>query len=293
MGANASTRIGDSPQLARQLLDHLLTLFPAPDASMVLGLSGLQGSGKSTLAAALAGAAEEREIPAAVVALDDYYLGRRERSRLARDAHPLLATRGVPGTHEVARLEAALDALRGGELWSPLRLPRFDKGRDTRVAPSRWKTIRNRPRLVIFEGWCVGLAAQREPDLTQAVNALEREEDADGRWRRWVNWQLAGDYARLWRKLDRLLVLQAPGFEVVRGWRDQQERALRARSARHAMSSRGIARFLAHTERLSRHALRSLPGRADVLVELGHRREVRAIRTGPTGRRGGQDFGTS
>jgi D-glycerate 3-kinase len=135
---------------------------------------------------------------------------------------------------------------------------------------------------VIFEGWCVGLRAESGQALIKPVNSLEREEDADGRWRHWVNEQLADTYARIWRKLDRLLVLQAPDVEVILDWRDEQEQALRARGAKHAMTRPQIARFLAHTERLGRHALDSLPARADVLVELDRRREIRSIsRPGP------------
>ena len=37
-----------------------------------------------------------------MLSLDDLYLPKAERLRLARDVHPLLATRGVPGTHDVA-----------------------------------------------------------------------------------------------------------------------------------------------------------------------------------------------
>jgi len=39
-----------------------------------------------------------------VLSLDDFYLGHAARLQLARDIHPLLATRGVPGTHDIAFL---------------------------------------------------------------------------------------------------------------------------------------------------------------------------------------------
>ncbi len=65
------------------------------------GLAGLQGSGKSTLAAQLCAALTQRGIATLAMSLDDFYFGRGERKRLARDVHPLLATRGVPGTHDL------------------------------------------------------------------------------------------------------------------------------------------------------------------------------------------------
>ena len=45
-----------------------------------------------------------------------------------------------------------------------------------------------------------------------------------------MNAQLAGQYARLWRQMDGLIVLEAPDFSVVSRWRDEQERALPARA---------------------------------------------------------------
>ncbi|MBN8482926.1 MAG: hypothetical protein J0L88_15180, partial [Xanthomonadales bacterium] len=70
---------------------------------------------------------------------------------------------------------------------------------------------------------------------------------------------------------------QAPAFDVVAGWRDEQERALRRRRAPHAMDAAALVRFVAHYERLSRHALRTLPILADVLVALDRRRKVRSV----------------
>lgn len=277
MKGNASTQAGFAPDVVDALLEHAWAMRPADPPCMLVGLSALQGSGKSTLAAQLASAANDRGLPSVVLGLDDFYLGRGERLQLARRIHPLLVTRGVPGTHDIGLLESMVDALRTKTDWSPLRIPRFDKGRDTRLPQSRWRWIRNPPRLIFLEGWCVGVDAESEEALVDPVNTLEREEDADRRWRRWVNQQLADTYCGLWRRLDRLFVLQAPGFGVVRNWRDEQEHVLRARGAIHAMPSSSIARFLADTERLSLHALGNLPPKADLLVELGRQREVLAI----------------
>ena len=243
-----------------------------------VGLSGLQGSGKSTLARQLAALARDRGLSCEVLSLDDFYFGRRQRRRLARERHPLFATRGVPGTHDVALLGRTLAALDRACHAAPVRVPRFDKGRDTRLPPSRWRRVRRAPDLVLLEGWCVGASPQPPSALRRAVNALERDEDAGGEWRRAANAALAGPYARLWRRLDRLVLLQAPGFDVVEAWRSQQEKTLLARGAVHALDRSALRRFVAHFERISRHALRSLPRRADVRVVLDARREVRAIR---------------
>ncbi len=269
-----------TPGFAVGVVDAVLAaILPprAPARPWLVGLSALQGSGKSTLAMQLVAAAKARGSDAIALSLDDFYLGRNARRQLARRVHPLFATRGVPGTHDMALLAATLDALAVASTIRPAQLPVFDKGRDTRRPPSRWRSCRRRPDLIILEGWCVGVPAQAPADLARAANALEREEDADGCWRRHANTALARAYAPLWRRLDRLLVLEAPAFEVVARWRDQQERALRRRHAPRAMEPAALARFIAHYERLSRHALRVLPARADVLVTLDARRRVRCV----------------
>jgi D-glycerate 3-kinase len=278
MRRDASTQIGYDRAVVDAVLAEILSRTSTRRMPWLVGLSGLQGSGKSTFARQLAAAANLRDVPTQVLALDDFYLGRRERARLARDVHPLLATRGVPGTHDVALLTRTLRALRTASTACPAHVPRFDKGSDTRLPPSRWRRVIAPPRLILIEGWCVGIPAQTRRELGRAVNDLERIDDQDGRWRAWVNAQLAGDYARLWRTLDALVVLAAPDFAIVQRWRDEPERLLRRRGAPHAMSPAVLRRFLLHYERLSRHALRTLPAIADVLVALDANRRIQRIR---------------
>ena len=262
--------------LAARLLDALAPP-PDPPRPTLIGLSGLQGSGKSCLAERLVALAQRRGCPALALSLDDVYLTRSERQRLARDVHPLLLTRGVPGTHDPALLHATLDALAQAAPQRPAAVPRFDKGRDDRAPESDWPRWCAPPALIVLEGWCLGLTPQPEAALLEPINALEREHDPDGRWRRGVNAQLATRYAALWRRLDALILLAAPDFEVVARWRDEQEAARRRAGAPQAMDGAALRRFIAHYERLSRHALASLPARADLVVELDAARRVLRI----------------
>jgi len=250
-----------NPNMAPDALAVML-LEAAP---RLLGVSGLQGSGKSTVAAAMVRLARERGVRAVSLSLDDFYLGHDARVALGREVHPLLATRGVPGTHDLHLLLSTLDALLDPATHWPLAVPRFDKGRDDRAPREDWQQVEGPPDLVIFEGWCLGVPPQEDVELDLPVNALERDEDADGTWRRFVNAQL-GAYAAAWARIDRLAVLLASGWEVVRAWRGQAERE--HAGAPRAMDDAALERFLAHYERVSRHALRTLPARADVLVEL-------------------------
>jgi D-glycerate 3-kinase len=265
--------------LAGHLLDQYAGRIARSRRPYILGLSGLQGSGKSTLARVMKAQAEARGWPTEVLALDDFYYARSDREGLARDVHPLLRTRGVPGTHEIELMMSVLAALPHASDKLPVSHPRFDKGRDTRFPPSRWPRTTRPPRLVIVEGWALGIRPQLQAALARPVNELERTEDPDGNWRHWVNKQLRG-YQPLWRKFDALIVLQAPNWEIVRRWRGEQEQELLARHAPLAMDATAMERFLAHFERLSRHALATLPALADTCVEYDDDRHVTGLSHG-------------
>lgn len=258
----------------KQFVDRMLDGLRGGDPPTILGISGLQGTGKSTLAAQIVDTARSRGLRGAVLSLDDLYFDHDVRTGLARDIHPLLATRGPPGTHDVALGLAAFDAVRAG---APVRLPRFDKLGDRRLPESGWPIVQGLD-LLLFEGWCVGTPAEAATALTGPVNTLERDEDADGTWRRWCNTALARDYPALWAGLDRLLFLQPPGFDVVFDWRLQQEQALQAaQPGRGGMDAAGVARFVQHYERVSRQALRTLPDLADVVVRLDAERRLAPV----------------
>ncbi len=262
--------------LASHLLDHYGGRIARSRRPYILGLSGLQGSGKSTLAREMKAQAEARGWPTEILSLDDFYYSRADRELMAQQIHPLLRTRGVPGTHEIELLLSVLAALPQASEKLPVSWPRFDKGRDTRTPPSRWPRVTRAPKLVIVEGWALGIRPQLQAALEEPVNALERAEDPDGNWRHWVNKQLRG-YQPLWRKFDALIVLQAPGWEVVRRWRGETEQELLARRAPLAMDATAMARFLQHFERLSRHALTTLPALADSCVEYDDDRHVTGL----------------
>lgn len=231
----------------------------------VFGITGLQGTGKSTLAAQVAALGQRRGISVATLSIDDAYLDHEERAALARKVHPLLATRGPPGTHDVGLAEATLDALREGRR---VALPRFDKLGDRRLPRDRWPQA-GPVDLVVFEGWFLGTPPQDDAQLDAPINALERDEDRDGRWRRWCNDALARDYPALWRRIDRLLFLQGPGFDIVPRWRWQQEQALQAGDpGRPGMTRAQVERFVQFFERTSRQAMRTLPGIADEVARL-------------------------
>ena len=253
---------------------------------LVLGLCGSQGSGKSTTARIVEGVlGEVLGLKVATLSLDDLYLSREARASLAARVHPLLATRGVPGTHDVTRGLAVIEALGRAGPDAVTLLPRFDKARDEPAGPAAAGRITGSADVLIFEGWCVGAVPEPDAALLEPVNALEAEADPDARWRRRVNAELDGAYRALFARIDKLVLLRAPRFERIVAWRQEQERklALRIRTATSSpaglmlMSDAEVERFVMHYERLTRHILGEMPSRAELVVELGDDREVLAL----------------
>lgn len=246
---------------------------------LLVGINGSQGSGKSTMSTFVAELLRQGfGLKTAVISLDDLYLTRAERQRLAAAVHPLLATRGVPGTHDVALgLRAIRTALTGEGM---VRLPRFDKSTDERAAEELWPEVRAPLDILLFEGWCIAAEPSPAADLLQPLNQLEAEEDANGRWRSYVNAQLEGPYRALFDSLDLGIMLRAPDFEQVASWRLKQEHKLIARTGR-GMDDAAVRRFVMHYERITRRMLAQPPARMDVIFDLdGDQIPVRATGLG-------------
>lgn len=250
-------------------------------ACLFLGVQGCQGSGKSTLASFVKIILEEQyELKVASISIDDFYLTRADREQLAASIHPLLRTRGVPGTHDLALAETTFTQLLALNEGNRLALPAFDKARDDRAPLQNWPEISGAIDVIIFEGWCVGVDPQTEEDIAQPINKLEANEDPHGIWRSYVNKQLAENYAALFARIHKLIVLNAPSFDCVYQWRALQEEKLaqkirneKLRNA-HAQSPQELQRFISHYERLTRHCIQTMPTKADWLLPLNHEHEI-------------------
>ena len=245
--------------------------------TLFVALNGSQGSGKSTLCAYLCAALEsDAGLKAVSLSLDDVYLTHAERQRLGERVHPLLRTRGVPGTHDLDLLERTLDQL-GATTVGTVAVPRFDKSVDDRHPRERWSEVTTPLDVVLLEGWCLGTSSVADQELESPLNDLERLEDTDGTWRRYVNSQLREHYEALYERMDFWVMLAAPGFETVLRWRTEQEHKLaQAVQGRGdgLMSDQALQRFVAHFERCTRQCLATLPAQVDVLLQLDGERRI-------------------
>lgn len=249
---------------------------------IIVGINGAQGSGKSTLASCLKWLLEQQyRLRVISLSLDDFYFTREERQRLADGIHPLLATRGVPGTHDIALARKTLSDLLYTHL--PVLIPRFNKATDDRYPPEFADRINEPVDVIVLEGWCLGASAEDESSLSVPVNDLEANDDPNGDWRRYVNEQLALFYPKLFELIDLWIMLKAPSFDCVFNWRLEQENKLRqkAQNQRHVMDAQQLARFIKFYQRITENTLITLPSQVHYLFELNEKRQIIKLTSRP------------
>ncbi len=245
---------------------------------ILLGINGCQGSGKSTLTDfLLLLLSSEHNLNCIGMSIDDFYYSKAKRDELSKHIHPLLAVRGVPGTHDTHFLKQTIASLKAG---IHSTIPKFDKSCDDLYSMDKWTQYTKSADIIILEGWCVGIPAQTEKQLIEPVNQLESQEDCDGKWRKFVNDSLKSDYEPIFGEIDLLLMLKAPSFESVFNWRKEQEHKLIAQLEREnldssmTMNDEQIERFISFYQRLTEHALTTLPNTADYVLSLDEKRQI-------------------
>lgn len=262
------------------LIDEFNTQYQVNQKTYIIGINGCQGSGKSTLADYLCTVvAEKYHLATVALSLDDFYLTKAERIELARKIHPLLAQRGVPGTHDV---NLAIDTISSLASGNKALITRFDKSMDDRVPEANSETITGHIGLIVIEGWCFGAKPQAPNSLIEPVNHLERLEDPDGVYRDYVNTALATQYPQLFELVDSTAMLRAPSFKTVFEWRLEQEQKLieKLRTTKtdpasvSTMSDQEIRRFIQNFQRITEHCLEEMPTRVDHLFQLNAARQI-------------------
>ena len=156
----ALKRIASTPRtlvIANRALDSEHTLY--------VGINGAQGTGKTTLGKLLVTLLSAREFRVANFSIDDFYLTQSERNQLAESQHPLLATRGVPGTHDISLLMTKFEELKNLKAEQVCELPRFNKAIDDRCGTEDWQKLIGPIDAVILEGWFVGAPPQATRDI--------------------------------------------------------------------------------------------------------------------------------
>ncbi len=260
------------------VLEEIASHQNSAKRTITVGINGAQGSGKSTLAQlAVYVLSQHYSLNVVSLSLDDFYFTRQERVMLGQGIHPLLTTRGVPGTHDIALARRTISQLINQQF--PVRIPRFNKAEDDR-APVEGEDVINQPvDVIIFEGWCLGAEAQHETLLKDPMNELEEIEDQDQSWRRYVNEQLERFYPKLFELIDIWIMLKAPSFNCVYQWRLEQENKLKLslseqQTSTQIMDEKAVGRFIKFYQRITENTLNTLPNKVNYLFELDENRQI-------------------
>jgi len=140
-----------------------------------VGLAGGQGTGKTTISSLIKIILSKYfKLKVFRISIDDFYKTRKERINLSKRVHPMLLTRGVPGTHDIKMMLGFFKKVKSKK-FKRLKLPTFNKALDDRFNKKRWYDLKNKPDIIIFEGWCVGAKSEKNNTLKKTINLMEKK----------------------------------------------------------------------------------------------------------------------
>ena len=247
----------------------------------IVGLGGGQGAGKTTITSIISIVLKKYfKLNVFKISIDDFYKTRKERFLLSKKLHPLLMTRGVPGTHDINFILDFFKKAKSNKFKS-LKLPKFNKAIDDRCKKKLWYSIKKRPDVIILEGWCVGARAEKNKTLKKAINSLERVDDLKLVWRKFVNQQLKLKYKKLYNQLNCLLYLKVNNFGLLQRWRLKQERKLwlknRKLSNNKVMSKKEVIKFMGTYQRVTQNMLKGVPKYASIIFNLNSNQQIKSV----------------
>jgi len=249
---------------------------------LIIGLAGGQGSGKTTVSSILTLILKKYfKLNVFKVSIDDFYKTRKDRKLLSKSKHPLLMTRGVPGTHDIDLILSFFKKIKEKNFKS-LKIPTFNKAIDNRSPKILWYKIKSKPDVIIFEGWCVGARAQTTTQLKKSINSLEKVHDQSNKWRTYVNNHLKNKYKILFNQLDGLLYLKAKNFNLLKEWRLKQERKLLIQTKNKKnlkiMSSGDIINFMQTYQRITQQMFKDALKSSSIIMSLNSNHQIEKIK---------------
>ncbi len=245
-----------------------------------VGLAGGQGTGKTTISSLIKIILIKYfKLKVFRISIDDFYKTRKERIKLSKRIHPMLLTRGVPGTHDINMM---LNFFKKSKIkkFKRLKLPTFNKATDDRFNKKNWYDLKNKPDVIIFEGWCVGARSEGHNSLKRSINSMERIKDHKGIWRKYVNQQLKSKYKNLYSQLNCLIFLKAKNFSLLQKWRLKQERKLGLKSKNKikskVMNKEEVLNFMQTYQRITQNMFRNTPNYASIIFNLSSNHQIKS-----------------
>ena len=216
------------------------------------------------------------------ISIDDIYKTKKDRIKLSKNIHPLLLTRGVPGTHDISYMSNFIKKTNSRKFRS-IKLPKFDKAIDDRFAKNNWYKVNTKPDIIIFEGWCVGARPESSKTLKKSVNSMEKNDDNKLIWRKYVNTQLKKGYKKLYSKLDCLLFLRAENFSLLQKWRVIQEKKLKLKNKnkktkQKIMTKKEVLNFMQTYQRITQNMFKYAPKYASIVIKLNSNHQINSVK---------------
>ena len=246
-----------------------------------IGLAGGQGTGKTTISSILKIILINYfKLNVFKISIDDFYKTRKDRINLSKRIHPMLLTRGVPGTHDIKMI---LDFFKNSKKkkFKKMKLPLFDKSIDDRLPKKKWYEIKKRPDVIILEGWCVGAKAQTNQEIKKSMNSMEKKMDKQLKWRKFVNYNLQTSYKKLFKQLDTLLYLKASNFNQLRKWRLKQEKKLKIQTKNKKnlkiMDKKDVISFMQTYQRITENMFKNVPKYASIVMNLNSSHQIKSV----------------
>tara|TARA_Y100001970_G_scaffold104706_1_gene131076 strand:- start:101 stop:961 length:861 start_codon:yes stop_codon:yes gene_type:complete len=237
-------------------------------------ISGSQGIGKSTLLKIIEkNALKYYEKKILTLSLDDYYLSKKERIILSKKIHPLLITRGVPGTHDINKLIKDIISFHNKKY--PIIKPIFDKLKDDRS--NKKSKIIKKADILILEGWCCGSPPIEKKYLYKNINFLEKNKDPQMIWRNFYNQKLKNEYANLFNLFEKKIFLQSPTFNYVLNWRSKQEKMMIKKNNKKIMNEKELKYFISHYEKITKFMIKVLPKKADIVIKIDKNQRIKEL----------------
>ena len=245
-----------------------------------IGLAGGQGTGKTTISSIIKIILEKYfKLKVFKISIDDFYKTRKERISLSKKVHPMLLTRGVPGTHDINMM---LDFFKKSKSkkFNQIKLPSFNKAIDDRFPKNKWNKIIQRPDVIIFEGWCVGAKAEPNKTLKKSINSMEKVKDQKLIWRKYVNQQLKTKYKKLYSQLNCMIYLKAKNFSILQKWRLKQEYKLRLTAKKKfshkIMSKEDVLNFMQTYQRITQNMFKKTTKYASIIINLSSNHQIKS-----------------
>ena len=242
-----------------------------------VGLAGGQGTGKTTISSLIRIILTKYfKLSVFRISIDDFYKTRKERISLSKRVHPLLLTRGAPGTHDIDMILNFFKKTKSRK-FKRLKLPTFNKAIDDRFNKKKWYDLKKRPDVIIFEGWCVGARSEKNTTLKKTINLMEKTRDQKQIWRKFVNQQLKSNYKNLYSQLNCLIYLKAKNFSLLQKWRLKQERKLWVNSKVKSkiMSKGDVLNFMQTYQRITQNMFKYMPKYASIILNLNSNHQIK------------------